>query len=147
MHTQVITRWYLKMLAFLIDNIDMILENQVFQQSVGIHIGTNCAPLLSDVFFIHLNIVEWLIWIYLKFCKKLKFKYCIITRYRVGNAFYKQRSILAIVLLVLDALKLCFLLFILFLNTLNQLAVFARCHFLKEIVIQYYTFTFCVNKH
>jgi hypothetical protein len=39
-----------KMLEFLIDNIYVVVEGQVFQQSVGIRIGTNCAPLLADLF-------------------------------------------------------------------------------------------------
>ena len=39
-----------KMLEFLIDNIYVVVWGQVFQQSVGIPMGTNCAPLLSDLF-------------------------------------------------------------------------------------------------
>jgi hypothetical protein len=39
-----------KMLEFLIDNIYVVVGVQVFQQSVGIPIGTNCAPLLADLF-------------------------------------------------------------------------------------------------
>lgn len=39
-----------KMLEFLIDNIYLVFGNQVFQQSVGIPMGTNCAPLLTDLF-------------------------------------------------------------------------------------------------
>ena len=39
-----------KMLEFLIDNIYVVVEGQVFQQSVGIRIGTNCAHLLVDLF-------------------------------------------------------------------------------------------------
>ena len=38
------------MLEFLIDNIYVVFGNQVFQQSVGIPMGTNCAPLLADLF-------------------------------------------------------------------------------------------------
>ena len=38
------------MLEFLIDNIFVVFGNQVFQQSVGIPMGTNCAPLLADLF-------------------------------------------------------------------------------------------------
>ena len=38
------------MLEFLIDNIYVVVEGQVFQQSVGIRIGTNCAHLLVDLF-------------------------------------------------------------------------------------------------
>jgi hypothetical protein len=39
-----------KMLEFFIDNIYVVVGGQVFQQSVGIPIGTNCAPLLADLF-------------------------------------------------------------------------------------------------
>jgi hypothetical protein len=39
-----------KMLEFLIDNIYVVVGGQVFQQSVGIPMGTNCALLLADLF-------------------------------------------------------------------------------------------------
>jgi hypothetical protein len=38
------------MLGFLVDNINAVFGGQVFQQSVGISMGANCAPLLSDLF-------------------------------------------------------------------------------------------------
>jgi hypothetical protein len=38
------------MLKFLIDNIFVFVGGQVYQQSVGIPMGTNCAPLLADLF-------------------------------------------------------------------------------------------------
>jgi hypothetical protein len=38
------------MLGFLIDNIYVVFGDQVFQQSVSIPMGTNCAPLLADLF-------------------------------------------------------------------------------------------------
>ena len=38
------------MLCFLIDNIYVVFGDQVFQQSVGIPMGTNCALLLADLF-------------------------------------------------------------------------------------------------
>jgi hypothetical protein len=38
------------MLEFLIDNIIIVVGGQVFQQSIGIPMGTNCAPLLADMF-------------------------------------------------------------------------------------------------
>ena len=38
------------MLEFLIDNICVKIDGRVFQQTVGIHIGTNYAPLLADLF-------------------------------------------------------------------------------------------------
>ena len=39
------------MLEFLIDNVVVIFGGRVFQQTVGIPMGTNCAPLLVDLFF------------------------------------------------------------------------------------------------
>jgi hypothetical protein len=38
------------MLGFLVDNIYVVFGDQVFQQFVGIPMGTNCAPLLKDLF-------------------------------------------------------------------------------------------------
>ena len=38
------------MLEFLIDNIFDMLGERVLQQTVGIHMGTHCAPLLADLF-------------------------------------------------------------------------------------------------
>jgi hypothetical protein len=38
------------MIGFLLDNIYVVFRDQVFQRSVGIPIGTNCAPLLADLF-------------------------------------------------------------------------------------------------
>jgi hypothetical protein len=38
------------MLCFLVDNIYVALGDQVFQQYVGIAMGTNWAPLLADLF-------------------------------------------------------------------------------------------------
>ena len=40
----------IKMLEFLIDNIFVVFAGKVFQQTVGIPMGTNCAPLLVDIF-------------------------------------------------------------------------------------------------
>jgi hypothetical protein len=38
------------MLKFLIDNVFVMFGGHVFQQTVGISMGTNCAPLLADLF-------------------------------------------------------------------------------------------------
>ena len=38
------------MIEFLVDNIFVIFGGKVFQQIVGIPMGTNCAPLLADIF-------------------------------------------------------------------------------------------------
>ena len=40
----------INMLEFLIDNIFAMFDGRVFQQTVGIHMGTNCRPLLADLF-------------------------------------------------------------------------------------------------
>ena len=40
----------INMLEFLVDNMFVIFGEKVFQQIVGIPIGTNCAPLLADIF-------------------------------------------------------------------------------------------------
>jgi hypothetical protein len=39
-----------EMLGFLIDNIFAVFGNQIFKQTDGIPMGTNCAPLLADWF-------------------------------------------------------------------------------------------------
>ena len=38
------------MLDFLIDNIFVEFGGRIFQQTIGIPMGTNCAPLLADLF-------------------------------------------------------------------------------------------------
>jgi hypothetical protein len=38
------------MFGFIADNIYVVFGDQLFQQSVGIRMGTNCAPLLADCF-------------------------------------------------------------------------------------------------
>jgi hypothetical protein len=38
------------MLGFLIDNIFVVFGNKIFQQTFRIPMGTNCAPLLADLF-------------------------------------------------------------------------------------------------
>ena len=39
-----------KMIEFLVDNIYVRFGGQLFRQMVGIPMGTNCAPLLADLF-------------------------------------------------------------------------------------------------
>jgi hypothetical protein len=48
------------MLDFLIDNIYMyvVVGGQVFQQSVGITMGTTCAPLLADLFLYEAECIQ-----------------------------------------------------------------------------------------
>ena len=38
------------MLEYLIDNIFVEFGGRIFQQTIGIPMGTNCAPLLADLF-------------------------------------------------------------------------------------------------
>ena len=38
------------MLEFLLDNIFVVFDGQIFQQTTGIPMGTNCAPLLAYLF-------------------------------------------------------------------------------------------------
>ena len=39
-----------KIIEFLVDNIYFRFDGQLFKQMVGIPMGTNCAPLLDDLF-------------------------------------------------------------------------------------------------
>jgi hypothetical protein len=39
------------MIDFVIDNIFVMFGKRVVHQTVGIHMGTNCVPLLADLFF------------------------------------------------------------------------------------------------
>jgi hypothetical protein len=36
--------------GLLVNNIYVVFQDQTFQQSVGIPMGTNCVPLLADLF-------------------------------------------------------------------------------------------------
>ena len=40
----------IKMLKFLVDNIIVVFAGKVFQQIIRIRMGTNCAPLIADIF-------------------------------------------------------------------------------------------------
>ena len=40
----------IRMREFLVDNISVVFAGKVFQQIIGIPIGTNCTPLLTDIF-------------------------------------------------------------------------------------------------
>ena len=40
----------ISMFEFLVDNIFVVFAGKVFQQIIGIPMGTNCAPLLVDIF-------------------------------------------------------------------------------------------------
>jgi hypothetical protein len=45
----------INMLEFFIDNIFVMFGGRVFQQTVGIPMGTNCAPLHADLFLIRMR--------------------------------------------------------------------------------------------
>jgi hypothetical protein len=60
----------IKMLEYLIDNIGVIFGERVFQQTVGMHMGTNCAPLLADL-FLYLYEADFIHWLLKKNEKKL----------------------------------------------------------------------------
>jgi hypothetical protein len=49
------------MLEFLIDNIHVVVGGQVFQQSVGILMGTNVAPFLADLFLYEAEFIQKLL--------------------------------------------------------------------------------------
>jgi hypothetical protein len=46
----VVSAGFIIVLKFLIDNIFVMFGGRVFQQTVGIPMGTNCAPLLVNLF-------------------------------------------------------------------------------------------------
>ena len=54
----------IKTLEFLVDNIFVVFAGKVFQQTVGITMGTNCAPLLADIFLYsyEADFVQFLLW-------------------------------------------------------------------------------------
>ena len=41
------------MLEYLIDNIYIVVGNRVFQQHIGIPMGTDCAPLLANLYLFY----------------------------------------------------------------------------------------------
>ena len=53
-HSDVHTKYsevdIIKLLEFLIDNIYVEFRGKIFQQTVGIPMGTKCAPLLANLF-------------------------------------------------------------------------------------------------
>jgi hypothetical protein len=50
------------MLDFFIDNIFVQFSGLVFQQTISIPMGTNCVPLLADL-FLHANEADFLQWL------------------------------------------------------------------------------------
>ena len=51
------------MFVFLIDNIFVIFGGRVFQQTIGIPMGTNSAPLLANLFLYsyEADFIQWLL--------------------------------------------------------------------------------------
>ena len=50
------------MLDLLIDNMFVVFVGHAFQQTIGIPMGTNCAPLLAD-YFLHAYDADFLQWL------------------------------------------------------------------------------------
>lgn len=78
------------------------------------------------------------------FCQILKVKYRVKskTQFEILCFVNKAQALLLFtcVLLIEVSIKCCFLLLmILFMNTLNQFTFFAMSHFVKEMVIPYFT--------
>ena len=44
---------FIELLEFLIDNIYIYFGNSVFRQTIGIPMGTNCAPLLANLYLFY----------------------------------------------------------------------------------------------
>ena len=53
----------INILEFLIDNIFVIFGGRVFQQTIGIPMGANCAPLLANLFLYsyEADFIQWLL--------------------------------------------------------------------------------------
>ena len=68
------------MLNFLIDNIFVQFGGRVFQQTIGIPMGTNCAPLLADL-FLHSYEADFLQWLLDKKDRKLALSFNLTFRY------------------------------------------------------------------
>ena len=43
----------IEQIRFLVDNIYIQVGNRMFRQTIGIPIGTDCAPLLANLFLFH----------------------------------------------------------------------------------------------
>ena len=69
-----------KMIEFLVDNIYVKLGGQLFQQTVAISMGTNCAPLLADL-FLYLYENKFLDKLIKKVKRKLARKFSLSYRY------------------------------------------------------------------
>ena len=46
-------------LTYLLDNIFIRLGTKLYRQIVGIPMGTNCAPLIADLFLISVKEIFW----------------------------------------------------------------------------------------
>ena len=73
----------INMLEFLIDNMDnifVIFGGRVFQQTVSIHMGTSCGPLLADL-FLYSHEVDFMHGLFKKNEKKLTRSFNFTLRY------------------------------------------------------------------
>jgi hypothetical protein len=76
-----------KMLEFLIENIYVVIGGQIFQQSVGIPMGTNCVPLLAELGFFYSYEAEFI----KKLLHEKKKVYCCGLEFDIS--IYRRRSI------------------------------------------------------
>ena len=74
------------MLEFFIDNIFAMFGGRVFQQTVGISLGTNCAPFLSDLFLYSYE-ADFILGLLKKNEKKLAQSFNFTFRYIDDNGF------------------------------------------------------------
>ena len=80
----------IKMLEFLIDNTFVMFGERVFQQTVGIPMGTNCSPLLA-VLFLYLYEADFMQGLLKKKEKKLVRSFNFTFRY-IGDALSLNNS-------------------------------------------------------
>ena len=93
------------MLEYIIDNIYVAFGEQIFQQTVGVPIGTNCAPLLADLFLYGFE-VEFIKWLLKSGKKHLAQKFNFTFRYtRSKKVLYTKFLVLPWQLRKISAIK------------------------------------------
>ena len=78
------------MLKFLFDNIFVVFAGKFFQQIIGILMGTNCAPLLADI-FLYSHEAEFIQTLLSTDRKQLVSKFNFTYRY-IDDVFYINNS-------------------------------------------------------
>ena len=88
------------MLDFLIDNIFVMFFGRVFQQTVGIPMGTNCAPLLAELFLYSYEadfMQRFLKKNENKLCQSFNFRFCYIDDViSLNNSSFGDTSIVSV---------------------------------------------------